>query len=283
MTTKMTFVDRRQEKDTQSNIVDAQKIIDYFLSLDPNNRIIPNSPLYNVAVKQYNDNVKTTTVRPPVPNWFCGKVDAATGELLTSKDDEEMRASGGYSSTVINPYDTTAIILSAYDPDGCLENGTPGSFGYSKCSDTLQETIETSGIDWYVSTLTEVGGEEFVTETPDADSLHKPIYSTSGATEVAEDSGGGLVWNPDSSRGTAKIIFPSSYSGTISNVYAWGDGYKEEYYRKEPNENGNRQRYYGRVPIEDLPKQITVRCDRNVGGSSRDVYIKITDTQKRHD
>jgi hypothetical protein len=185
MTQKINFVNRNKDVNTKSRVINAQKIIDYFLSLHPDNHVIVDSPLYNLAVKQYNDTVKTTKIRPPVPNWFCGKVDAATGELSLNPTDEDLRLSSGF---VLDPTQKTIVVPSkdilTYDSDICLQFGAPGSYGYSRCKDNLtEEEIETSGIDWASSI---------------ASWTVEPTTSSSSESSGSGGSGGGSEESGDS-------------------------------------------------------------------------------------
>jgi len=136
MNTKINFVNRDQliKNNENPKKVDAQKIIDYFLSLHRMNRLIVGSPLYNLAVSQYNENIKNTLVRPPVPQWFCGKVNIVTGDLLVTPSDEQTRATSGLVLDPANPAPPpTPNIQGQYNVDECLEIGLPGSTDYATC------------------------------------------------------------------------------------------------------------------------------------------------------
>ena len=43
------------------------------------------SDLYNAAVVEYNNKVRNSTERPPLPDWYCGAVDNQTGLLKDEK------------------------------------------------------------------------------------------------------------------------------------------------------------------------------------------------------
>lgn len=173
MIEKMQFITRTNEIKNKATAINAQNIIDYFVSLHPDNKLIAGSPLYRVAVQQYNDSIQATTIRPPVPTWFCGKVDPVTGELSQEVDDAAQRASAGFVSELpTTPIPTGAATPSNYVIDTCLQYGTPGSSGYAQCKSTLtDDTLEMSGIDWSSSMLndnvrigTEKSAEEVAAE-----------------------------------------------------------------------------------------------------------------------
>ena len=151
MITKTTFVNRNANKKHPRQSIDAIKIIENALAAHPNNRIDPNSPIYKIAVRQYNDAIKNSTTRPPVPAWFCGIVNPKTNELQLGLTDEALRASSGF---VINPtLSATPLSLETnkYTIDVCLQSGTPGSYGYSKCTDYELAQVEAgqlASIDW---------------------------------------------------------------------------------------------------------------------------------------
>jgi hypothetical protein len=151
MDLKPTFINRQNSLQNRQPF-DALKIINRFLALHPSNRIIVNSPLYLAAVKQYNTNIQNTLIRPPIPSWFCGKIDSSTNQLITSPTDAEQRVSSGVTTAgTPNIAQTPFQQQNFYTPDACLEVGTPGSTGYVSCqsSNLLDEDDRaTSGIDW---------------------------------------------------------------------------------------------------------------------------------------
>lgn len=156
MKTKPLFINRNIVKIQTGSTVNADALIKYFLSLHPNNKLIIGSPLYNLAVKQYNKKIKNTLVRPPVPSWFCGKVNSDTNELLLNNDDATLRANAGYSDTNVNNISNIQInSRTGYPIDKCLEQGTPGSIEYTKCSLTSgnmdEDFDDLSGINWAAS------------------------------------------------------------------------------------------------------------------------------------
>lgn len=164
MNTKPTFVIRNVSKPAAPVPIDAAKILEHYLSLHLLNTVNTSSLLYNSAVRQYNTNVKNTTIRPTIPSWFCGKVNPTTDELITPPTDEVLRASSGF---VLDPtVDTEPVILSpstGYAVDGCLYYGTPGSHGYTLCSlaaGAAEEDYEVSGIDWLASMSAELQAQE---------------------------------------------------------------------------------------------------------------------------
>jgi hypothetical protein len=150
MNTKTTFVNRSTNVPQKvQNSIDALKIIEYVLSLSPYNRIIPNSTLYNMAVKQYNNIVAQNTLeRPQIPAWFCGKIDETNGLLLEIEPDATLRLSTGViqTPTTITPEVSGAVLT--YPPDECLAVGTPGSSPYAKCQESQEEDTNVGDINW---------------------------------------------------------------------------------------------------------------------------------------
>ena len=167
------FIQRDIDINNKPRVVDAQKLITYFLSLDRENVLIPNSPLYNLAVKQYNSTVKNKTTRPNVPEWFCGRVDPVTNELAPRVDDITTRASAGFTlDPIIDTDQQDGAEIARYPNDECLNLGLPGSYDYAQCSDSLSlEVLETSGVDWIASIA--IKREEEIAE---------PIEFTGGGT-----------------------------------------------------------------------------------------------------
>jgi len=98
----------------------------------------------------------------------------------------------------------------------------------------------------------------------------------------SNDGSGGFTNNPNSSRGTMKVIFPKEYTDHIVEVVAWNKSgtYLERLYNKQPNEWGDRERYYGRIKIAQVPKNITVAARLDTGEV---IGVKIADPQSRVD
>ena len=154
------------------------KLISDMLAKNPGVKINPISPLYRLAVNQYNSMIKGTTTRPPIPSWFCGAVDQASGILTTSP--------GPTPQDQIDPQiqykvlDIFSGILSvspmAYGEDQCLQLGIPGTWQYTQCIEAFDSdneggdsTFFDAGIDWPTATipeeiLAEILGEEGTTE-----------------------------------------------------------------------------------------------------------------------
>lgn len=117
-------------------------------------------------------------------------------------------------------------------------------------------------------------------DTTNAVPLYAPVYSTEGATEIR--TSGGFVWNPDNSRGRGKTVWPTKYSGKIAWVVAWSpNGYRDVYKRATPNEDQNRQRYYGSTPIGSVPSPLYIRAHVIQDGKAADVYVIIDNSQNR--
>jgi hypothetical protein len=100
--------------------------------------------------------------------------------------------------------------------------------------------------------------------------------------QLSPDGPGGFVNNPENSRGTLKIIFPSRYTGMITRVVAQAeDGeFRETLERVLPNESGDRERYYGSKPIDSYPDDLIVTANL-LNGSS--IYYVIENPQARVD
>jgi hypothetical protein len=141
-TIKNNFIQRNNNKNTNS-FFDAGKYIDEILANDKYAYIIPNSSLYNLAVKQYNTNIENTLIRPSVPSWFCGKINPATGELISTLTDEELRVIGGVSPTNANTQPPLSSLINLWPVDECLSTGLPGSTGYSTC-ESVDEIIDST-------------------------------------------------------------------------------------------------------------------------------------------
>ncbi|MEI8344668.1 MAG: hypothetical protein WCG06_01185 [Candidatus Omnitrophota bacterium] len=138
------FLNRNQQDVPNNKTIDALKIIDYILSINKNNVIRPSSILYALAVNQYNETIKNTLTRMPIPIWFCGNIDNNTG-LLDFPNDEELRVSTGVSSTTNATTTNSAIATLQYPKDRCLNSGIPGSPGYALCIDGTAEDTDTGG------------------------------------------------------------------------------------------------------------------------------------------
>lgn len=161
MNIPINFVNRSNiaTSNNKSNKVDAAKLIEHFLSLHPSNRVKPNSLLYDLAVRQYNENIKNTLVRPDVPKWFCGKVNPATNELINIPSDQELRASAGVVSDPLTlQLPSSAFDANGYLIDNCLYLGTPGSYDYTQCVEG-QDVAEVEMLvsDWLAG-MESVGG-----------------------------------------------------------------------------------------------------------------------------
>lgn len=126
-----TFVPRTHKNQTEEGLVDANAIIKYYSSLHPTNKLIPNSPLYIDAVNQYNTTIKNTLQRPPIPTWFCGKINNSTNELIITPPDADDRAANAVTTDL--PSRLPALAPKnpkKYNSDACLQYGTPGSAPY---------------------------------------------------------------------------------------------------------------------------------------------------------
>jgi hypothetical protein len=98
----------------------------------------------------------------------------------------------------------------------------------------------------------------------------------------ANDGSGGFLNNPFNSRETLKLVFPGRFTGLIKRVVVWSRvrNFKETLYNAQPNEYGNRERYYGKKDIKRYPKILRAAMflsDKTV------VCVKIPDSQVRVD
>jgi len=152
MDIKPTFITRQNTRTNNPSTFDAAKIIKYYLALHPSNRLIVNSPLYLAAVEQYNQQIKNTLIRPPIPDWFCGKINPTTNELIPLPTDQEQRAANG----VLNDNPITTTPIPPQDPknylqDSCLSTGTPGSAEYLRCNSSAlqdEDNRDVGGLGW---------------------------------------------------------------------------------------------------------------------------------------
>ncbi len=90
-----------------------------------------------------------------------------------------------------------------------------------------------------------------------------------------------IYLNPANSRKRLKIILPAKYSGTVVRCYVFSGSYRDDLKRALPNEEVNRQRYYGSMAPDGYPKNLWVRWDCNVNGESKDYCYKVVDPAKR--
>jgi hypothetical protein len=165
------FIVRQNNQVEPASNTDALKIIDFILSLNDSIKIDPDSLLYSVAVEQYNQVIKNTLERPPVPDWFCGKVEADTGELLLNLNDTELRSINGFNTLSAETTAPVVYISGGYAIDKQLKYGTPGSPGY------VMQTSAIEGFNW-ASAL--VGNPIPVIE-------FDTIYTTSSSTDTVDD------------------------------------------------------------------------------------------------
>lgn len=96
------------------------------------------------------------------------------------------------------------------------------------------------------------------------------------------DGSGGFVNNPESEKGTLKIVWPERFSYRIVRVDAWTVdlSFKERLKRREPNEYNDRERYYGMLPIAGYPDHLIVGA---LLASGERVCVNVPDPQKRLD
>lgn len=120
--------------------------------------------------------------------------------------------------------------------------------------------------------------DEAATEKEHPKATLAPQYDTVGAVLVPMGKGG-MRWNPATSRGQGKLIWPAKYTHSIAWVTFWapdGSG-KANPKIAHPHEAGNRERSYYPGPIESAPRILRARAHRP--GQS-DLWTEISDTRK---
>ena len=200
MSTEPKFVVRSANPNYKTPDVNTNNIIEtinYYLSLSPSNTINPNSELYKLAIKQYNDSLKGSLVRPPIPKFFCGKVDATTGQLTIDLTDYNSRLTAGLVVTPLQISITEVPQLSgAYRVDNCLKNGLPGSYAYTLC--------QANG-----SSLSDGTYTAFSTTTTEPSAIINTTGKVSHATTFLRDNA--------SSTKTTLNIFSTTYNDAMRN------------------------------------------------------------------
>jgi len=200
---------------------DALKVIEHVLSLHPNNRLRTSSLLYKLAVQQYNTTIKNTLERPPIPKWFCGKIDTETGFLIDT-DDATIRSNALLSEPLAPPsLSATAINPLRYPQDKCLIRGTPGSYGYSTCNLTPEDTATGGG--WWLANVA------FYTEPPTVDEGSDPVDG--GDTPTIIPSGSVPAWHQctkascwdgnNASKRMMNMLSPNFSSSKFNNYLSW--------------------------------------------------------------
>lgn len=111
-----------------------------------------------------------------------------------------------------------------------------------------------------------------------------------GATVSISDGPGGFVNNPDNSRDTMKLVMPAQYANRITEikVYTPDGAYFDTLYRATPDEEGDRQRYYGTRNIGEYPDNLKVKvvlADPQPDGTTKasSFVFVIPDPQERMD
>ena len=113
--------------------------------------------------------------------------------------------------------------------------------------------------------------------------IHPPLVPPAKCSIVPKTSnqGGQFVNNPGNSRGTIKLIWPNRYTDKIVDVTAWGGvNFFEKLDRKDPNEYGDRERFYGNRPLADYPAPLVVGALLTDGNR---VCVTLADPKKRVD
>lgn len=94
------------------------------------------------------------------------------------------------------------------------------------------------------------------------------------------DGPGNFVYNPETSKGTGKVVLPSSYNEKVDNVSAYKDGEKIEVLRYAGLEVRNRRRWYFRKSPSSYSNNILVAVKMNAGDTR---CVTIPDPKRRYD
>ncbi|MDD5523392.1 MAG: hypothetical protein PHI84_21435 [Kiritimatiellae bacterium] len=108
-------------------------------------------------------------------------------------------------------------------------------------------------------------------------------FDLSDAIQLPNSDGpGGFVNNPENSRDTLKVIWPTAYSDMISKVETFiSDGTLIDIlYRAKPDEDGDRERYYGTMDLNAYPQNLIVRATLT---NETAIYVKLPVPQRRYD
>lgn len=132
-----------------SKKMDYIGIINYVLAANPANRINPNSLLYRLALRQWFSDIKGTTIRPEIPQWFCGWPNTTRIYTNIAGQPYYLRPepSSFYPPASFFYEPTTTFIpeltsgITSFIPltsvicgdDICLDYGLPGGYGYTLC------------------------------------------------------------------------------------------------------------------------------------------------------
>ncbi len=95
-----------------------------------------------------------------------------------------------------------------------------------------------------------------------------------------KDGPGGFKNNPENSKGTIKLMFPSSLTGKIQSVSVYSGSDRIDTLRLGGYEWGNRERYYGRLPLSAYPEDLLVTVRLKDG---RQLCVTIPDAEKVYD
>lgn len=128
-------------------------------------------------------------------------------------------------------------------------------------------------------------GCEIVDEEAGADGgSGLPRFDPEKAVQIPNSDGpGGFVSNPDNSRDTLKIVYPSQYSGQIEEVMAFSSNVLfDTLYRETPDEGGDRQRYYGTKNIGEYPDGLIVQATLE-GTNVPPIWFELPNPQQRYD
>lgn len=116
----------------------------------------------------------------------------------------------------------------------------------------------------------------------DPNPVHAAVYSTDGCNIIVHREAG-YVNNAANSRNTVKTILPEKYTDKVARcVYFDGKGFTDSPKRGPSHEVGNRERFYGTMPVASYPKSgMWVRWDCVVNGVAKDFAYWVKNPQVR--
>ena len=95
-----------------------------------------------------------------------------------------------------------------------------------------------------------------------------------------KDGPGGFKNNPENSKNTVKVMFPSSLTGKIARVNAYDGDSLFDTLRLGGFEWGNRERYYGKKSLGSYPSDLLIVAELKDG---RNICVTLPDPEKVYD
>lgn len=99
--------------------------------------------------------------------------------------------------------------------------------------------------------------------------VHPAVFSTEGCT-ILKSRPAGYVNNCDNSRKTLKTVLPPEYTDKVARMVYFTDSFRDSPKRGPSHEVGNRERFYGTMPVSAYPMNLWVRWDCVVDGVAKD-------------